>query len=89
MANIVVYTAQWCPDCRKAKRYLDGQNITYKEIDIEETEGAAEQIIEWSGGRRVIPTFNIDGTILHNPPLELLDEALKKCDETNPEGITS
>ncbi|MBI3194180.1 MAG: glutaredoxin family protein [Ignavibacteriae bacterium] len=83
MKNIVVYTAEWCPDCRRAKRYLEDQKIFFSEIDIEETEGAAEQIIEWSGGRRVIPTFNINGTILHNPPLELLKEAIRQCHGPN------
>ncbi len=58
--QLVVYTASWCRDCRTAKRFLDEHAVPYSEIDIEETPGAAEEVIE-NVGKRAIPQFVIDG----------------------------
>jgi glutaredoxin len=43
-----------------AKRFLETHNIPYREIDIETTPGAAEEIIR-RVGKRAIPQFVIDG----------------------------
>jgi glutaredoxin len=58
--ELLVYSASWCRDCRTAKRFLEQHSIPYKEIDIETTPGAAEQVIE-NVGKRAIPQFVIDG----------------------------
>ena len=58
--DLIVYSSAWCPDCREAKRFLARHNIPYKEIDIERTPGAAEEIIERTG-KRAIPQFVING----------------------------
>ena len=58
--ELVVYTAFWCPDCRVAKRFLQQHNIPFKEIDIETTPGAADEVVKQTGTRS-IPQFVIDG----------------------------
>jgi mycoredoxin len=58
--ELLVYSARWCPDCRVAKRFLETHNITYTEIDIETTPGAADELIRHAG-KRAIPQFVIDG----------------------------
>ena len=58
--EITVYTAFWCRDCRAAKRFLDENDIPYKEIDIENTPGAADEVMRRTG-KRAIPQFVIDG----------------------------
>jgi mycoredoxin len=58
--SLVVYTASWCRDCRTAKRFLQDHDIAFTEIDIEETPGAADEVIE-NVGKRAIPQFVIDG----------------------------
>lgn len=58
--ELIVYSAQWCHDCREAKRFLAKHGIPYQEINIEETPGAAEEIIARTG-KRAIPQFVIDG----------------------------
>ncbi len=62
--KVIMYTTTWCPDCRNAKRYLDGRGIAYEEVNIETTPEAAKKLIEWSGGYRTVPTFDIDGEIV-------------------------
>jgi len=59
--EVIVYCSQWCPDCRVAKRFLAKHNIPYREIDIEKTPGAAEEIVSRIG-KRAIPQFVINGT---------------------------
>lgn len=58
--ELTLYSAFWCPDCREAKRFLAKHNISYKEIDIEVTPGAAEEVIRRTG-KRAIPQFVVDG----------------------------
>ena len=51
---------RWCPDCREAKRFLAKHNIPYKEIDVQTTPGAIDEIVKRTG-KRAIPQFVIDG----------------------------
>jgi mycoredoxin len=60
MIDLTVYSAFWCPDCRIAKRFLAQHNIPYKEIDIESTPGAVEEIVK-NTGKQAIPQFVING----------------------------
>jgi glutaredoxin len=58
--DLTVYSAAWCPDCREAKRFLAKYNIPYKEVDVQTTPGAIEEIVKRTG-LRAIPQFVIDG----------------------------
>ena len=58
--EVTVYSAFWCPDCRVAKRFLTDHKIPFKEIDIETTPGAADEVVKRTG-KRAIPQFVIDG----------------------------
>jgi glutaredoxin len=58
--EIIVYSSVWCPDCRVAKRFLQGHNIPFREVDIETTPGAADEVVARTG-KRAIPQFVIDG----------------------------
>lgn len=62
--SVIMYTTTWCGDCHAAKRYLDSRGVAYHEVNIEDTPGAAEQVMRWSGGYRTVPTFDINGTIV-------------------------
>jgi mycoredoxin len=59
--DLLVYSAPWCCDCREAKRFLDKHSITYTEVNIETTPGAAEEVIR-NTGKRAIPQFVLNGT---------------------------
>ena|SRR5215469_9356179 len=58
--EIIVYSAPWCRDCREAKRFLESHGISYTEVDIESTPGAAAEVVRHVG-KRAIPQFVIDG----------------------------
>ena len=58
--ELIVYSSPWCPDCREAKRFLAEHNVVYKEINVETTPGAAEEVVAHTG-KKAIPQFVIDG----------------------------
>ena len=58
--ELIVYSSAWCPDCREAKRFLAKYNIHYKDIDVQTTPGAIDEIVKRTG-KRAIPQFVIDG----------------------------
>lgn len=68
--TIKMYTTAWCGDCRQAKRFLHEHNIAYEEIDIEEHEGAAAYVLQINGGKRKVPTFEIEGRAFNLSPYD-------------------
>ncbi len=78
MSNIKMYTTTWCPDCWRAKAFLDEKSIPYEEINIEQVDGAAEIVMNVTGGKRQVPTFDIDGKFITSSPFnrKKLEEAL-------------
>ena len=70
MAQIKMYTTTWCGDCRSAKRFLAERGIGYEEINIEEQEGAAEYVMKVNGGKRKVPTFEVDGRAFNLSPFD-------------------
>ena len=74
MAEITMYGADWCGDCRRSKRFLDENSVAYNYIDVETDTSASEKVIEINGGMRSIPVILFpDGTHLTEPS----DNALK------------
>jgi peroxiredoxin/glutaredoxin len=76
--GIVMYCTAWCPDCKRARKWLAEQKIPYTEVDITTTPGAAQQVEQWANGNRTTPTFDIDGSIVVDFDLPRLKEVLKK-----------
>jgi mycoredoxin len=70
MAEIKMYTTVWCGDCRRAKKFLDQRGVAYEEINIEEREGAAEHVMSLNGGKRKVPTFEVDGRAFSLSPFD-------------------
>jgi glutaredoxin 3 len=55
MKNVTIYTGPLCNFCDAAKRLLTRNNITYKEINIATVDGAIDEMIKKSNGKRTIP----------------------------------
>ncbi|HEX8090540.1 MAG TPA: glutaredoxin family protein [Blastocatellia bacterium] len=70
MADVKVYTSSWSADCDQAKQFLDDEGIFFEEIDIEDSPAAARVVERANGGRRIVPTFDIDGTIFSLKPFD-------------------
>lgn len=69
MADVTVLGAPWCPDCRRAKRFLAEQRVPYDWVDIDADAAGLRRVEEIQNGGRTIPTIVFaDGTTLVDPP---------------------
>jgi len=67
MIEIVLYGADWCPDCRRAKSFLNDNNIDYTFIDVDLDKDATAKVESINNGKRIIPTLIINGKSYTNP----------------------
>jgi glutaredoxin len=70
MPEVKVYTTSWSDDCDQAKQFLDDEGIFYEEINIETSHDGARLVESANGGRRIVPTFDIDGTVFSLKPFD-------------------
>lgn len=68
MPEVKLYTTSWSADCDQAKQFLDDEGIFYEEIDIEHSRDAAKFVEGANKGKRIVPTFDIDGTVFSLKP---------------------
>ena len=67
MNDILLYGADWCPDCRRAKAYLKENNIEFTFIDVDLDKEATAKVEAINNGKRIIPTVIIKGKSYTNP----------------------
>ena len=58
--DLQVYSADWCPDCRRLEAWLKAEGVAYAKVDLESVPGAAEQL-EAETGKRAIPFVKVGG----------------------------
>jgi thioredoxin reductase (NADPH) len=77
MADVRVYGAPWCPDCRRSKQFLGEQRVPYDWIDIDADPEGLRFVEELQGGGRTIPTIVFaDGSHLLEPSNDELAQKL-------------
>src|SRR5579859_1130529 len=68
MADIKVYGAPWCPDCKRSKKFLAEHRIPYDWIDIDDDAEGLRFVEALQNGGRTIPTIMFrDGSFLLEP----------------------
>jgi len=60
MAEVEIYTKDWCPYCHGAKALLEDKGIEFAEIDVTQDE-AQEAVMRTRSARRTVPQVFIDG----------------------------
>jgi thioredoxin reductase (NADPH) len=74
---IKVYGASWCGDCRRAKKFLGDQRVSYEWFDIEQDPSLIPFIQGLNDGKNIIPTIVFpDGSHLSEPSDEELANKL-------------
>ncbi|WP_452600814.1 FAD-dependent oxidoreductase [Pontimicrobium sp. MEBiC06410] len=76
MNDIILYGADWCPDCRRAKTYLKENNITYTFVDVDLNKEATAKVEAINNGKRIIPTLIINNKSYTNPDNRALASVL-------------
>lgn len=67
MIDIVLYGADWCPDCRRAKAYLKENNVEFTFVDVDLDKEATAKVEAINNGKRIIPTVIIEEKSYTNP----------------------
>ncbi|GEL18659.1 hypothetical protein PA7_24960 [Pseudonocardia asaccharolytica DSM 44247 = NBRC 16224] len=78
MAQLTMYSTNWCGYCRRLKLQLDEAGIPYVEINIERDADAARFVESVNGGNQTVPTVLFpDGTTAINPSIAEVKAALE------------
>lgn len=73
--QIVMYSAEWCPDCRRAKFFFKRKKIDVLEVDVNADKKAEVFVKEQNNGNRSVPTIILpDGSMMVEPSTEELEE---------------
>ncbi len=68
-----VYSAPWCPHCKRVKKFLTAHRVPYDVVDIDENPASIERLKALQDGGQIIPTVvYADGTHDVNPNDETL-----------------
>ena len=77
---LMVYGVDWCPDCRRCKKFLDDNGITYQWFDIDEDQSAEAFVKEKNFGNRSVPTIVFpDGSLMVEPTNAQLKQKFGKA----------
>lgn len=67
----------WCPFSQRTLHFLDSKGVQYEAINVDENEAAAQQVMAWNNGDRIVPTLEIEGKgVYTNPSSQELTELL-------------
>jgi thioredoxin reductase (NADPH) len=70
---MTVYSAPWCPHCKRVKKFLSAHKVRYTLVDIDTQPRAIDKLKELQNGGQIIPTVVFaDGTHEVNPSNEAL-----------------
>ena len=80
--NVTLYGADWCPDCQRAKSYLQDNHINFQYIEVDKYSWAAQKVEEINNGKRIIPTIFINEASYTNPDNSILKDVLNINEES-------
>jgi mycoredoxin len=73
--QIVMYSVDWCPDCKRAKAFFEMKQIQHLTVNVDHDARGANFIKEVNRGNRSVPTIVFpDGTIMIEPSNLQLEE---------------
>jgi mycoredoxin len=77
--QIVMYTVDWCPDCRRAKFFFKRNAISVIEVNVDNDAQSEAFIRKINSGNRTVPTIVLpDGSIMVEPSNEELEAKFLK-----------
>lgn len=61
MADVTIYTRQFCPYCSRALKLLQSKNVDFEHIDAGMDPVKKAEMVQRSGGARTFPQIFIGG----------------------------
>ena len=77
MAEVVMYGADWCGDCRRSEALLKALNVEYEKKDVEQSTEYTEEAKAISGRTNIPVIVFSDGQHLVEPSDAVLQAELK------------
>ena len=74
--NVTVYGSLTCPDTTRALAFLGEHSVPYEFKDVDAVPEYGAYIAGLNGGKRVMPTLQIDNQAYINPSVDELARAL-------------
>lgn len=74
--KVVMYSAEWCGDCKMVKDFFAKYDIAYEQHDIDTEDGALDTMLALTNGSKAIPAITIGDTLVQEPTYEELEELL-------------
>jgi glutaredoxin 3 len=71
--KVVMYVADWCPYCARARSLLEGRGVAIEEIDVDAVPGAREEMRARSGRDTVPQIFIGESHVGGSDELQALD----------------
>jgi glutaredoxin len=84
MEPVTMYTTHWCPDCRRAKYFLQQRGVAYLEVNIEEDPSAEDIVRKANQGKRKVPTLKVGDRYFACSPFNAAALALELNVPLNP-----
>ena len=77
MANIEIYSKDYCPYCTQAKALFEEKGVEFTEYDVTTDEARQKEMMERSGGKLMtVPQIYINDELIGGySDLEALDDA--------------
>jgi glutaredoxin len=75
--EVLLYYADWCGYCKKARRHLDGKDVEYELLDVDRP-AIKEELVQKTG-QRGIPVIEINGRVMKGYNAQRLDEMLDEA----------
>ena len=78
-SRIVMYTMDYCGDCKRAKAFFEVNQIAYLKVGLEDDEEGVKFVKTVNNGYCTVPTIIFpNGSILVEPSLEELQAKFSK-----------
>lgn len=75
-ANLTMYGAMWCKDCRRSRSLLERHGVDFVDVDLEAEPDRVEEARTIAGRQNIPVIVFADGTVLVEPSDDDLEAAL-------------
>ena len=76
--DVIMYSTTWCPQCNKAKEYLDSLGVSLVVYDVDADKTKKAEMLEKSGGSQGVPLIDVEGIIIRGNNQIAIKKAVEK-----------
>lgn len=76
--QVVMYMTDWCPYCKKARKYIRSLGVHLTEYNIEKDQNRKNEMKSLSGGSSMVPLIDVEGVIIRGYVPEEIEAAVEK-----------